>query len=117
MNIGDKIRAIREGKNISQGTIEKRSGLLRCYVSRVENGHTIPSLETLERFARALEVPLYELFYEGEVPPILPTLSAEEIVSQQEKGSAAGRFVDLFQRLTAQDRQILLKTAERLSKT
>jgi transcriptional regulator with XRE-family HTH domain len=116
MVIGERIRAIRETKNLSQGDIEGRSGLLRCYISRVENGHTVPSLETLERFARALEVPLHELFYEGDVPPVMPTLGAEEIALQEEKRSALGRFAELFQKLTTQDRQILLQTAERLSK-
>ena len=57
MIIGDHLRAIREEKKLSQGEIEKRTGLLRCYISRVENGHTVPAVETLEKFARALEVP------------------------------------------------------------
>jgi transcriptional regulator with XRE-family HTH domain len=67
--IGDRFRALREEKKFSQGEIEKRTGLLRCYISRVENGHTVPAVETLEKFARALEVPMYQLFYEGEEPP------------------------------------------------
>jgi transcriptional regulator with XRE-family HTH domain len=57
MVIGDRLKTLRETKDLSQGDIEKRTGLLRCYVSRVENGHTVPSVETLEKFARALEVP------------------------------------------------------------
>ena len=69
MVIGERLRELREQKNLSQGDIEQRSGLLRCYISRVENGHTVPSIETLEKMARALEVPLYQLFYEGENPP------------------------------------------------
>jgi transcriptional regulator with XRE-family HTH domain len=72
--IGDRLRELRDGKNLSQGDIEKRTGLLRCYISRVENGHTVPAIETLEKLARALEVPLYQLFYEGEEPPKLPNL-------------------------------------------
>ena len=59
MFIGDRLRAIREAKKLSQGDIEKRTGLLRCYLSRIENGHSIPSVETLEKWARAFEVPLY----------------------------------------------------------
>ena len=55
MVIGDRLKTLREAKDLSQGDIEQRTGLLRCYVSRVENGHTVPSLETLEKFARALE--------------------------------------------------------------
>jgi len=72
MIIGDRLRELREHKNLSQGHIEKRTGLLRCYISRVENGHTIPSIETLEKLARALEVPLYQIFYSGEEPPAPP---------------------------------------------
>jgi transcriptional regulator with XRE-family HTH domain len=62
MIIGDRLRELREVKNLSQGIIEQRTGLLRCYISRVENGHTVPSIETLEKLARALEVPMYQLF-------------------------------------------------------
>ena len=69
MIIGERLRALREEKKFSQGDIEKRTGLLRCYISRVENGHSVPAVETLEKLARALEVPMYELFYEGEEPP------------------------------------------------
>jgi transcriptional regulator with XRE-family HTH domain len=69
MIISDRLRAVREAKNLSQGNIEERTGLLRCYISRVENGHTVPAIETLEKMARALEVPLYQLFYDGKKPP------------------------------------------------
>jgi transcriptional regulator with XRE-family HTH domain len=74
MVIGDRLRDLREGKKLSQGDIEKRTGLLRCYISRVENGHTVPAIETLEKLARALEIPLYQLFYDGDEPPKLPSL-------------------------------------------
>ena len=69
MIIGDRLREMREEKKLSQGDVEKRTGLLRCYISRVENGHTVPAIETLEKMARAFEVPMYQLFYDGEEPP------------------------------------------------
>ena len=47
MIIGDRLRAFREEKKLSQGDIEKRTGLFRCYISRVENGHTVPAIETI----------------------------------------------------------------------
>ncbi len=78
MQVGQRLRELREAKNLSQGNIEQRSGLLRCYTSRVENGHTVPSIETLEKYARALEIPLYRLFYEGEEPPKKPNLPPAE---------------------------------------
>ena len=68
MIIGGRLRDVREAKHLSQGDIEKRTGLLRCYVSRVENDHTVPAIGTLEKWARALEVPLYQLFYDGDEP-------------------------------------------------
>ena len=74
MNIGDRLRTLREEKKFTQGDIEKRTGVLRTYLSRVENGHTVPSVETLEKFARALEIPMYQFFYESEEPPKLPNL-------------------------------------------
>jgi DNA-binding XRE family transcriptional regulator len=51
MKIGTAIRAHRLQKGLSQGDIEKKTGLLRCYLSRVENGHTVPSLDTLSKIA------------------------------------------------------------------
>jgi transcriptional regulator with XRE-family HTH domain len=69
MVIGDRLRALREAKSLLQGEIEKRTVLLRCYISRVENGHTVPAIPTLEKLARAMEVRLYRLFYDGENIP------------------------------------------------
>jgi transcriptional regulator with XRE-family HTH domain len=71
------------GKETLQGDIEKRTGLRGCYISRVENCHTVPAIEALEKLAHALESPLYQLFYEGEELPKLPNLfgrkSSDEI--------------------------------------
>jgi transcriptional regulator with XRE-family HTH domain len=69
MVIGDRLRAVREEKKFSQSDVEKRAGLLPGYIFRLENGLTVPAIETLERLALALECPLYQLFYEGEEPP------------------------------------------------
>jgi transcriptional regulator with XRE-family HTH domain len=74
MLIGECVRELREEKKLSQGDIENRSGLLRAYISRVEHGHVTPTIETLEKIARALEVPLYRLFYDGSEPPNVPNL-------------------------------------------
>jgi transcriptional regulator with XRE-family HTH domain len=74
MIIGDRLRALREERKLSQVDIERRTGLLRAYISSVENGHTVPAVETLEKLARALEVPLYLLFYDGDAPPEAPNL-------------------------------------------
>src|ERR1035438_6081084 len=121
MIIGDRLRALREQKNFSQGEIEKRTGLLRCYVSRVENGHTVPAIETLEKFARALEVPLYQLFYEGEEPPELPNLpkrkSADDIAwgASGKEARLLNKFRRLMGRIEEGDRRLLLYMAQKMA--
>ena len=64
MIVGDRLRAVRESKNLSQGHIEQKTGLRRCYLSRCENGHTVPSIETLEKWSKALGITMSQLFAE-----------------------------------------------------
>jgi transcriptional regulator with XRE-family HTH domain len=121
MIIGDRIRLLRETKKLSQGDIEKRTGLLRCYISRVENGHTVPAIETLEKLARAMEVPLYQLFYDGEEPPVLPNLpkrkSADDIAwgSRGKDARILGRFRRLMGRIEEPDRRLLMYMAQKMA--
>ena len=121
MMIGERLRKIREGKKLSQGDIEKRTGLLRCYISRVENGHTVPAIETLEKLARALECPLYQLFYEGEEPPKLPNLlkrkSSDEIVwgSTGKEASYLTTLRRLMGKTEESDRKLLLYMAQKMA--
>jgi len=122
MLIGDRLRALREEKKLSQGDIQKRTGLLRPHVSRVENGHTVPSIETLEKLARALEVPLYQLFYEGEELPKLPHLpkrkTAEEIAWGRTRKEARllDRLRRFLSRMKESDRTLLLQMAQKMSR-
>src|SRR5581483_11445920 len=101
MVIGRRLRTLREEKNLSQGDIEKRTGMFRCYISRVENGHTVPSFETLEKFARALEVPLYQLFYDGDEPPAIPRLTKRRSAGEMAWGSSGkdARLLEKFRRI------------------
>jgi len=121
MIIGDRLRALREEKNLSQGDIEKRTGLLRCYISRVENGHTVPAIETLEKMARALEVPLYQLFYDGEGPPELPNLPKRKTADEIAWGTSGkeARFLNMLRRALGQidegDRRLLLYMAQKMA--
>lgn len=82
--IGDRLRIIREAKQLTQGDIEERSGLPRAYVSQVENGEVIPSLDAVEKWARALQIPMHQIFYDSEKPPAHPhlpnRLTADDIV-------------------------------------
>jgi len=115
------LREMREEKKLSQGDIEKRTGLLRCYISRVENAHTVPAIETLEKMARALECPLYQLFYEGEEPPKLPNLlkrkSSDEIAwgSTGKEARYLNKLRHLLGKTEESDRQLLLYMAQKMA--
>jgi transcriptional regulator with XRE-family HTH domain len=95
--IGERIRQLRIQKGLSHDDVEKASGLLGSYISRVEHGRTVPSLETLERFASALEVPLYCLFFSGEDEPITehltPRRSLKELADEVAPSGTEARLV------------------------
>jgi transcriptional regulator with XRE-family HTH domain len=120
--IGDRLRALRKEKKFSQGDIEKKTGLLRCYISRIENGHTVPAVETLEKFARALEVPMYQLFYDGEEPPKLPNLLKRKSADDIAWGSAGkdahmlAKFCRVFGRMKPGEFGLLLYMAQKMAK-
>lgn len=121
MIIAERLRQLRETKKLSQGDIEKRTGLLRCYISRVENGHTVPAIETLEKLARAMEVPLYQLFYDGEEPPELPNLPTRKTADDIAWGASGkdarllARFRRLLSRIDEGDRKLLLYMAQKMA--
>jgi transcriptional regulator with XRE-family HTH domain len=121
MIISDRLRGLREEKKLSQGDIEKRTGLLRCSISRVENGHTVPAIETLEKMARALEVPLYQLFYEGDEPPKLPNLlkrkTADDIVwgSSWKQAAYLHKLRKCLSKAGEADRKLLHSFAQKLA--
>jgi transcriptional regulator with XRE-family HTH domain len=123
MIVADRLRSLREKKKLSQGDIEERTGLLRCYVSRVENGHTVPAVETLEKFARALEVPLYELLYEGDEPPQRhPALDikgsgADAWGSSGKDGRYFKQIIRFLSKMDEKDRKLLLYVTAKMAKT
>ena len=121
MEIGQRLRTLREGKNFSQGDIEKATGLLRCYVSRVENGHTVPTVETLEKWARALDMPLYRVMYEGDEPP-----KPRKLIGEEDKGlwgqtrgesSELARLQRNLAKMDPKQRTLLLGFAARLARS
>jgi transcriptional regulator with XRE-family HTH domain len=118
MDIAERLPQLRETKKLSQGDIERRTGLLRCYISRVENGHTVPSIETLEKISRALEVPIYQLFYDGQELTEVPLFSdnGKEGRATQRKGH--GLLMKLrraLSRTSAADRHLLLHLATKMA--
>jgi transcriptional regulator with XRE-family HTH domain len=118
VSIGERLRALREHRNLSQGAIELRSGLLRCYISRVENSHTIPSLETLEKLARALQIPIYQFFYDGnEAPPSIKLSDTGYGWGSLGKDARTfGRFRRLLRHMEGEDIELLMFMAQKLSR-
>ena len=117
MVIGEKLKALRAQKNLSQGDIEKRTGLLRCYISRVENGHTVPSVDTLEKLARALEVPMYRLFTDEEhvnKPNIPPETIRSRAVNSKQDGELRA-FAKLLARMNDERRGLLFHVASKMA--
>ena len=120
MVIGERLKQIRAQKKLSQADIERETGLLRCYISRVENGHTVPSVETLEKFAHALQVPMYQLFYDSEEPPEIPNLPKSEPADDTLWGSSGqdarilAKFRRLFSRLEQDDLGLVFLMAQKM---
>jgi transcriptional regulator with XRE-family HTH domain len=120
MEVGAKLRELREAKNLSQGDIEKRTGLFRSYTSRVENGYTVPTIETLENYARALEVPLYR-FFTDEISvkmPKLPQLKDDSSLwgSRGKERSAFRQLAKALSRMDERDQKLLLNMAHGMAR-
>ena len=120
MVIGSRLKELRESKNFSQGDIEKRTGLFRCYISRVEHGHTVPALSTLEKMARALEVPMYRLFHEGEAAVSIRTSKRPE--GSQEWGSKGNdaeylsKLCGLLAKMEPNEQKLILHMAQKVAR-
>ncbi len=111
MDIGKRLRLLRESKSLSQGDIERQSGLLRSYISRVEGGYTAPSLSTLEKFAKALEIEPYQLLFSGEGRPTAPRVPEQAGLSKPAK-----RLINMFESMSSANRKLLLALAGKFAK-
>ena len=119
MQIGAKLRELRLAKNLSQGDIEKRTGLFRCYTSRVENGYTVPTVETLEKYAHALEIPLYRLFTDEDFVGVLKPREPDDSSSWGIRGKERNAFQTLAKalaRMDEQDKKLLLSMAQGMAR-
>ena len=113
MNVGGRIRAFREAKGFSQGDIERRSGLLRSYISRVEGGYTAPSIATLEKFAKALELEPYQLLFSrnGNGRPHAVSIPSRPGVSR-----SASRLLKAYEGMSAGNRKLVVSLMSQLAK-
>jgi transcriptional regulator with XRE-family HTH domain len=112
MNIGTTLLNLRAAKGLSQGDIEKRTGLLRCYLSRVENGHTVPNLETLRKWAAALNVEMYQLFFESKGKPLAAAQKTTGEIGPEER-----RLIESFKNLDIKDRRFVVTLLRNMAKS
>jgi transcriptional regulator with XRE-family HTH domain len=117
MVIGERLKDLREQKKMSQGDVEKRTGLLRCYISRVENGHTVPSVDTLEKMARALEIPTYRLFTDDAhvKKPNIPLQDIPNRAATTKEDREIQAFAKLFSRMDDKKRGLLFHMASKMA--
>lgn len=119
VEIGRRLKELRESQNLSQGDLEVRTGLLRCYTSRVENGHTVPSIETIEKYAAALGIPLFAFFpNEENAPRVEPPLTSKdpEWGSTPRERFQNHQVITGLRKLKEHDRQLVLALLRRLTK-
>ena len=120
MLIGDRLRELREHRKLSQGDVEKRTGLWRCYISRVENSHTVPLVATLEKLARALELPMYQFFYEGDKPPELLPMNVickakNEWGQRRKDARLLQKMCMLLSKMKERDRKLIFVLAQKVA--
>ena len=118
MIIGDRIRALREEKKLTRGNLQELTGLQRTYIWRVENGYTVPAIETLEKFARGLEVPIYRFFYEGKgLPPLVRVTSDTDLWGAEgEEKKTLRKFQRCLEQMDESERSLLLYLAEEMAR-
>ena len=118
MIVGERIRELREEKKLTRGDIQERTGLQRTYIWRVENGYTVPAIETLEKFARGLEVPIHKFFYQGKKrPPLAPVNESGGLWGAKGKEKKALRkFRRYLAQLDESERSLLLYLAEEMAR-
>jgi transcriptional regulator with XRE-family HTH domain len=66
LNLANSIRSLRLRSGLSQRQLALRMSVPRTYVSKIENEKATPTLSSLERLARALEVSVPDLLSGGE---------------------------------------------------
>ncbi|MGA2607742.1 MAG: helix-turn-helix transcriptional regulator [Terriglobia bacterium] len=116
MQIGERLRCLREHENLTQDEVALRAGLVQRYIPRIENGHAVPKLETLEKWARAMQVPLYVFFYETKTPKISKRLTSRRIdwASSGEGARYLGKLCHALGRLSQSDLDLFISVVQRV---
>ena len=93
---------------VTEGDVERATEMLRAYLSTVEHGNIVPSLETIERFSAVLGVPIHELFLS------VSAENGEQMHGKHEDPSFA-LLSGYVRNMNVADRQLLMSLAGHLS--
>src|SRR5579875_1387522 len=71
MDVGTRLRELRESLNLSQYRLSKESGVAASAINKIESGNTRPTVDVLDRICSALGITLAEFFDDdaGDMPP------------------------------------------------
>lgn len=117
MNIGKRIRKLREAKGLTQTEVARRAGLLPSYVSRIEGNRTNPEIPMLERIGAALGLRLHQFFFEGDGQPTeLPLFKRMKQRQRDTEWAELQEFGKLLARMSARNRAMLFGAAQHLAK-
>ena len=118
MVVGQRIRELREEKKLTRGDLQERTGLQRTYIWRVENGYTVPAIETLEKFARGLKVPIHTFFYDGKKPPPLVHIDADSGLwgARKQDKKMLRKFRRYLAQIDESERSLLMYLAEEMAR-
>jgi transcriptional regulator with XRE-family HTH domain len=94
--IGRQVRAFRNQLNMTVAEVAKQAGLSPGMLSKIENGHTSPSLATLSALSRALNVPVTSLFRKYEQERDCTFVKAGEGLTIERRGTRAGHQYQLL---------------------
>jgi transcriptional regulator with XRE-family HTH domain len=121
INVGARLRAERRARNLSQADLERRTGLARCRISWLEHGRAVPTIETLEKIADALEIPVYRLLYDGDDAAQAMQRSGEAAANGNRRRSRKNEVQMLRElreqvsRMREDDRRLLLFIARKMA--
>jgi|GEM_PF-1206847 len=126
MNIGERLRFLREQRDISGMALSKQVGVVPSQISKIENGVTNPSFDLLEKICAVFGITMSEFFADDNLCVIREKVIAkfgEMNLSEEQKAAAEKiksmpidvqqasflKALEKFKRLSASDQEALIK--------
>jgi transcriptional regulator with XRE-family HTH domain len=95
MNLGKRIQDLRRRRGLTTGELAARVQVTSGFISQLEHSKTDPSLQTLQRVAAALQVPLSYLMLEDETKPQVVRKGERNVIHVDQGGLRASMLSPL----------------------